>query len=349
MNRSIDRRQMAVIRGIAILGIMLHNYCHFLHKLNVVQENEYRFFADRPQQLFAHLADSGSHLFVDLCSFFGCYGVPLFLFASGYGLVLKYEDEKYPAVGTGRFIWNHYRKLLRLMLDGFVLYILVCYLKPNGFHGFTFQNFVAQVLMYINLLPNPGSLIKPGPYWFFSLMLQLYIIYRLLLHRRHWSITVGLMVVCTVAQMCCGPESLKLDWLRYNFVGSVLPFGFGILYARYGKEISNTQWAIVAVLSIAVTMFAINNYYSWFFVPLFIITATVGIVKLLPQSVCQPLAWVGSISALLFVMHPVMREIIVWRYPKSDYYFGIAIYLLSTFALVLLFRECYKVILRHRR
>ena len=33
------------MRGIAIMAIMLHNYCHWLR--GTVRENEYKFYADR--------------------------------------------------------------------------------------------------------------------------------------------------------------------------------------------------------------------------------------------------------------------------------------------------------------
>ncbi len=34
----------------------------------------------------------------------------------------------------------------------------------------------------------------PGPYWYFGLMLQLYVVYRLLLFRRSWGVIVGAIV-----------------------------------------------------------------------------------------------------------------------------------------------------------
>ena len=85
--------------------------------------------------------------------------------------------------------------------------------------------------MFVNLMSDPDSRIWPGPYWFFGLLLQLYIVYRLLLYRRHWAATVVLMLACWVVQMVCPPESDLLVRLRYNFVGSMVPFGLGLLYA----------------------------------------------------------------------------------------------------------------------
>ncbi len=49
------------------------------------------------------------------------------------------------------------------------------------------------------------------------------------------------MVVCLAIQLRlgCEPESEAMNRYRYNFMGGMLPFGLGILYARYGEKISD--------------------------------------------------------------------------------------------------------------
>ena len=42
MKELLTRNECTAMRGIAILAIMLHNYCHFIGK--IVKENEYQFF-----------------------------------------------------------------------------------------------------------------------------------------------------------------------------------------------------------------------------------------------------------------------------------------------------------------
>ena len=44
-----------------------------------------------------------------------------------------------------------------------------------------------------------------------------------------------------------------MTWLRTNFIGSILPFGLGLLYARYEEDIqmSKTAYGIIALVSIA--------------------------------------------------------------------------------------------------
>lgn len=71
------------MRGLAIMAIVLHNYCHFIGR--IVQENEYQFFAMNSSRLWQQLMQPDELLPVHLLSFFGHYGVPVFLFSAVLG------------------------------------------------------------------------------------------------------------------------------------------------------------------------------------------------------------------------------------------------------------------------
>lgn len=85
----LTRAECSALRGIAIIGIFLHNYCHWLGF--AVKENEYTFTIAKCRHLASVLGSPDMNLPVHLISFFGHYGVPIFLFLSAYGLVMKYE------------------------------------------------------------------------------------------------------------------------------------------------------------------------------------------------------------------------------------------------------------------
>lgn len=335
------------LRGIAILGIILHNYCHFLGF--AVKENEYTFTADKPVQLFDRLASLSGDLFVHIFSFFGHYGVPLFLFISGFGLVAKYEQkEKDKHVGALPFIGYHYLKLLRLMFLGYIAFAVVCYLHPHGYHGYTVGRVVAQLLMYINLLPGPDHLIKPGPYWYFGLTMQLYIVYRLFLYKRSSAYVVALVIACWAVQTLFSPELFgsddSLNRIRYNFIGAMLPFGMGMLYARHGRLLSTRVYALLAVVSAAVVFFGSFNFHSWLWVPAFVVVGAVSTVKLIPERMLKPAVWFGVISSALFVVHPILREIIIPMSYRGNVYTGIILYFVSSVACACLFRLILKYI-----
>ena len=334
------------LRGIAILGIILHNYCHFLGF--AVKENEYTFTLSKPMMLFDRLSAGADYLFVHVMSFFGHYGVPIFLFISGFGLVRKYEQSMEASVKTSSFVKFHYFKLLRLMFLGYIAFAVVSYLHPHGYHGYNLSRVVAQILMYINLLPDPDHIIKPGPYWFFGLMLQLYIVYKLFLYKRSSWYTIALIALCWLIQALFPPSidtnGEILNRLRYNFIGGMLPFGAGILYARYGLCLNKWGNMIVVFISAAFVFIGSFNFQMWLWVPLFVVTGSVATIKLFPETVLKPFVWFGVLSSALFVAHPITREIIINMSYRGWIYTGLAVYISTSLLLAWLFKLLLKYI-----
>lgn len=343
----LSKAQCQALRGIAIIGIFMHNYLHWLSPM--VKENEYQFFQSNADRMLSELTSPTEDILYHLFSFFGHYGVPVFLFLSGYGLVKKYEAPQEPAlegmgsrVAAGRFLWKHYMKLFPMMLLGFVIFAMVDWMTP-GHHQWSWQAIIAQLTMTINILPTPDRIIWPGPYWFFGLMMQLYLVYILVLHKRHWGWTVGLMVVCTLAQALCfaDPEGETLNRLRYNCIGGMLPFGMGLLMARYEGRMSrrNNAWHLMAlVLSIALTIVCSLNFWTWLLVPVLITVVHVTLVRLLPNVALRPLVWMGGLAAAIFVAHPVTRKIFIPISRHGDILDGLMLYIVATIVVSMMYR-----------
>ena len=410
MKNKLSLQQTQALRGLAILGIILHNYCHFLKF--AVKENEYTFTAEKPRQLLEKLMSIDSDLFIHILSFFGHYGVPVFLFISGYGLVKKYEAPPSAPEGATNvsvpdgnvapsgaeggasssslsfpFLLRHFRKLFRLMIWGFLLFVAVYFLRhDDGATVYSWDRIAAQLTMTVNFLyEHPDRIIKPGPYWYFGLMMQIYALYIFVIHRwrSNWLL-LALVAVCWMVQVIV-PAPDVLSFVRYNFIGGVLPFALGVALARYENsesrcEVRGTRYensesrcevrgagyensdegqtseldsnlaprtshlvprekhlAPTTIIVSALAVFAGSFWFhSWLWVPLFIVVGAVATVSLMPQWLLKPCAWVGGISAALFVMHPLMREIIIPHYRHTDIYFGIAVYLLASVAAAML-------------
>ena len=337
----LTRKECSALRGIAILGIMLHNYCHWLRV--AVKENEFTFSEANNERLLSVLADPDWNLPIHLISYFGHYGVPLFLFLSGYGLVKKYETPTTPPClpkGEGFAGWCrlHYLKLFRMMIVGFVLFLVVDNVTP-GAHRYQLLDVVAQLLMFNNLLPSPDKVIWPGPFWFFGLMMQLYIVYRLLVCRRHWGLVVGLIALCWLVQLPFLGDVATLNWLRYNCVSGMLPFGLGVLAGRYGGHVALSGVeaagrAVGAVLLVLGVLLAVAgcllSAHTWLWVPALVIVAGVGLVKLLPQRLMELFAWTGGISAAMFVAHPALRKLFIPISHRGDLWTGLLLYVVAT-------------------
>ena len=350
MNSAIlSRPACNALRGLAIIGIFLHNYCHWLGP--IVKENEYQYFQHNVDWLNQVMASMDLNLPVHLLSFFGHYGVPVFLFLSAYGLVMKYEggtaNRGTANGGTANgestpsplaFMRYHYLKLFKMMVVGFVAFTMVDAITPGRWH-YTPLTIIAQLGMFNNLMPDPDHVIWPGPFWFFGLMFQLYIVYRLLLFRRGWKPLAILVVVCWLMQVFCDPEGETLNRVRYNFMGGMLPFALGLLFARYGRELKQGAWVVTTLASALAVFFLSFNYQLWFWVPLFVCTFSVALVKILPSSFNEWMAWVGSISAALFVMHPITRKIFIPISRSGDVYTGLLLYIIASIAIAWLCRE----------
>ena len=354
------------MRGIAILAIMLHNYCHYVK--GIVKENEYQFLERHCDQLWVVMTSPDEFLPMHLLSFFGHYGVPVFLFLSGYGLVMKYESSPAPTVGQRSavrsawdFILYHYLKLLRMLIVGFTLFLMVDAVTPGRF-PFHWDHVIAQLLMYINVLPEPDKIIWPGIYWFFGLMMELYVVYRLLLYRRRSLYVVLLIALCWLLQVFCEPDGEMLNRLRYNFIGGMLPFGVGIIVARvfsrseecgvWSENTSSADSAVEAtaehislhtphssllektphspllglLLAIVLTVAMSFSFHAWLWIPVVVIIGTIALVKVLPKVVLKVFVWFGTFSAAMFVAHPIARKLFITVAWQRDAYDGLMLY-----------------------
>ena len=350
------------MKGIAILGIMLHNYCHYVK--DIVRENEFTWQQSKCDRLLEVIQQPDDLLPMHLFSFFGHYGVVVFLFLSGFGLVMKYEHETSPAPssplgrqGGGsfwRFVRYNYLKLFRIFIVGFVLFVMLDAITP-GMHHYKTHEVVAMLGMYANFLENPSQVIWPGPYWYFSVTLQLYILYRLVFYRwRHWGVVVALMMGCWLWQTCYLDDIVTLERLRYNFVGGLLPFGMGVLVARISRKVESGVWKVESgkrkekcsdrrycrmsiLLPLSSFLFPLLlaipmsfNVHTWLWVPVLAVVGTIALVKLIPQCVMPYVVWLGTISAAIFVMHPLVRKIFVRPYLVYDQYAGLLLFIVAT-------------------
>ena len=352
VNMMLSRTECNILRGIAIVGIVLHNYCHWLRP--IVQENEYQFNQHNVDWFHNIITHSFNELTTfHLLSFFGHYGVPIFLFLSAYGLVIKYETtnniENQPTVY--RFFRFHWLKLFRMMIVGFSAFILVDAIT-DGQHHYKVIDIVAQMGLFNNVLPNPDDIIWPGPYWFFGLMLQLYIVYRLFLYKKNWIWIVLLIAICTIIELKCAPNGEALNRWRYNFVGGILPFGLGLLYAKYMRNTTLYAYVIMFVCSLLLIWYGSNSFFVWLFVPMFVCFAGISFVKLLSYwnlnypkytfGIAKMFNWLGVISAALFISHPITRKIIIPISRNGDYWTGLLLYIITSICVAWLFKEIMK-------
>ena len=103
--------------------------------------------------------------------------------------------------------------------------------------------------------------------------------------------------------------------------------------ARHGKPMSHAFWVTQTIISVVLVFFFSFNFQLWLWAPLFVCSASVGIAKLTPAKINKWIAWMGGISAALFVLHPITRKIFIPISRHGDVYTGLLLYIVASVAL----------------
>lgn len=297
----IDKTTSLRMRGIGILLICLHN---LLHLDSGVLECEFEFTQERVGALFTGLRE-GLGACVEACfSFWGWYGVSVFLFLSGYGLVCKYELGKHPLRPWG-YLRNHYKKLLLLLFPAYLFFVLN-YL-PKGI--ISPSDIIGQLTLTLNLYD--ARAITPGVYWYFGVTMQLYIVYLLF----HYKRSDRLLLILTALSIVIGVYFAYAEHLseihyqlRHNFPLWLSVFTLGIWTARHGStrfiRLIDSHW--VASLLVLLSLWLLSSVWTplWVLSPLFMVA---GILLLVRHCHFRSLTWIGRVSAGVFVCHPILR------------------------------------------
>lgn len=309
----LTRDQGLAIKALCIIIVMLHNY---LHLRGYAAENEFQFYQERADAMWQMLLHPGIRTPLDFVCFTAPYVLAGFLFVSGYGLVKKYEQSSTVFNRFG-FIGAHYTKLVRLVLLPLLL-AFVAFWLVHDYWPLSWRDRLVELLLLGNLQYNRIS-IYPFVYWYLGMAMQLYLLYALLLHRRqsyplwHQLLLLALVIGCVVWQMRCNPTGYTIYFLRVNMVGYVGPFVAGIVAARHLDHISLKpwQWWIVVLVSGAVTVWSLWHFYSWILGWIPAAVFIVSLVKACRYLRWRPIVWLGGISAMAYVMHPIARELVI--------------------------------------
>ncbi len=364
----LTRQQCTALKGVAIFMIFIHNMVHWFP--GDVQENEYMFNLQNTLDFFSAIFHPGHNWPLQFFSFLGHYGVPLFVFLSAYGLVKKYElsHRDTPAPSRTKFIISHYFKLLLLIFIGMMTLFFAMLLIPvfdasgdlypskelilNSHYIIPSRWWPWQASMTINFTDDDVSRLLLGPYWYFGFVLQLYIIYRLFLftrdhgsaHARYAPVAFAALcwLVMVAAQMIWGDATL--NFLRYNFFIGGLPFALGLLAARYEQRLpclSSRYWALILVVA-AIAVPVMNlNFHLWLWAPIAVVAAGIALVKVAPRALMAAMTWMGGISMMLFVLHPVTRMVFYNINQTVHPYTLTAIYIAISLPLAALYTSLY--------
>ena len=140
-------------------------------------------------------------------------------------------------------------------------------------------------------------------------------------------------------------ENQYLSYLRHNFIGWILPFTFGIFYARSNWNIVTTSlWksTFVLVVGILLLVFANFNVYTWLFSPVIAIVVAIVFNRLIKnvRLFNNIFIMLGKISAFLFAIHPLVRYVYGQTVNSTDFIW-ITIYFITSIILAIGYKRVY--------
>lgn len=310
----LNKDQTNVIKGGAMLFIVLHN---FIHMTNQIGENEMSFDPNRIYLLFDTIYNLKSMLFNGVISYFGIYFLQLYMFISGYGLVKQYSKNK--SIPYLQYISQRLIKLYSLLLFGLVVYFILFYqfFDLNWFGSFA----ISSLLMYNNF-SFETIFLYVGPWWYFSLIMQLYLLFPLLYKFIDKYKEKGLFILIAfsyLAMYLLYPTLTRLNIPMYgNFLGHLPEFLLGMGLAMFPRLTFNLKF----IFSVTI-LFVLSNFFELFF-PFSFLTATVlflclfyPVINYASDWIKKPLVFLGGISMFMFLINGPLR---IFTIPYFDYH-----------------------------
>ena len=303
-----DPSAATVLRGLAILAIVLHNFLHLLPQSP--GENEMDFDPTRAFAMVQAIAQQPASGVRHTLSFFGHYGVQVFIFLSGYGLTRKFAAR---VPGYAAFLGSRVAKIYPLFLMAILVY-LVRAGWSRGWHG-PIEVLTQQwesLLLKLTLMSNfvPDQAFRPvGPWWFVPFIFQFYAIFPLLFAAyRRW----GSPALITVSATSLGIVAVGLPVPVMTTVIGHLPIGCLGVWLASRPNCRPPIWMV----ALAVPLFVLGNVSQafWPWSHLGALVLMLGLWTLCGDFVTRhgaariPLAWFGGLALPLFLVNGFLRQ-----------------------------------------
>lgn len=303
MLRDFDHRDSAILKGLAISAIVFHN---FFHAVSPVHQNEFTFDPSR-FDVFLNTVIHPALAVQAFFSFFGHFGVEIFIFLSAYGLTKSHWDDTSSWAG---FMWGRIRKLY----PKFGLVILPWAIASCVLLGpavFWRQSGLETLLLVLGLSTILGFALPPvGPWWFIPFIVQFYAIWPLMRKftlKFGWKGLLVLAIVCRIVSYVAFPflARWKLD-LLLTPIGHMSELCLGIVAARHEFRIP----APLALFSFIFLLLGSEYMEFWLFSYLAALLVSLWLYSLVraPLRHFRFLQQIGEYSLLIFLLNAIVRD-----------------------------------------
>ena len=306
----LTRADASVIKALAILMIVAHNYFHQVKPFP--GENEMAFHAETFWKMVFQIAEHPFDAFHPIASFFGHYGVHIFLFMSGYGLTKKALGyvQKHGGI-SWTDLWkvslNQIAKIVSLTLVGVSI---LCLYKYIAWGTLPDAEFFTKYLVFLTFTEN----LRPGDFgyfvsvwWFMALIVQFYLLFPIIFKglSRHAYLTLSIGVVCQLLAVSIYEPLLEQHVLVYATpLGQMFLFMLGG-YLAMGRRLS--RWIVLPLVVVLPLTFIDPNFFhlSFVAVTVFLMLAYGLLRERLIAS--KTLLWIGGMSMFIYIVHGDLR------------------------------------------
>ena len=306
----LTRADASVIKALAILMIVAHNYFHQVKPFP--GENEMAFHAETFWKMVFQISEHPFDAFHPIASFFGHYGVHIFLFMSGYGLTKKALGyvQKHGGI-SWTDLWkvslNQIAKIVSLTLVGVSI---LCLYKYIAWGTLPDAEFFTKYLVFLTFTEN----LRPGDFgyfvsvwWFMALIVQFYLLFPIIFKglSRHAYLTLSIGVVCQLLAVSIYEPLLEQHVLVYATpLGQMVLFMLGG-YLAMGRRLS--RWIVLPLVVVLPLTFIDPNFFhlSFVAVTVFLMLAYGLLRERLIAS--KTLLWIGGMSMFIYIVHGDLR------------------------------------------
>lgn len=293
----LTKDESLALRGLCISLVVLHNLIH-----NVVPfcENEKWFNPENADYFINNIAN---HPLLGILSYMGWMVVSIFFFFSGYGLKMKYGST---IPNKFEFVKKHYLKLL--FLFGPIIII-------NSIHAhFSFFEVIGE-LTFLNNIVEFDHRILPAAFWYVRCAFEFYLLYALILYKanpKYLLIFGG--IVCLSLMF---GDGMAVRAIKFHSIGWLMDFSLGCYIATNPNVLRYVDSIIASVLLAILLFISAIQQHMWVVSDVLMILFLLSLRRYLTNRI---FCFIGMISAFLYAVHPVIRNL--WLYWKFDYMNG---------------------------
>jgi peptidoglycan/LPS O-acetylase OafA/YrhL len=321
---TISLAESDFLKGIGISLIFLHNFMHWSGGTGI--ENEMQFDPNNFAVFSGNYLNSIADFFIYGFSLFGHFGVQLFIFISAYGLTVKYRDLKLTLPNYITSVLPRFVNVVLLFCLGVFLTKIILLLYTDFHHSVQYFLYVFAITV-----TTYKSFFKPlmyeymGPYWYFSLAIQIYILHPFLLRLFNFRNTgkaklFGIYVVVgylVIIPLYYYSKSTSLSVFS-NIIGH-LPEIFLAIYLGVNK-IKVNKYLFILLIPILI----LSQIYEWLF-PFSFLTASLLLLSLanllygiFPRVLLKCVQKIGEISMVIFILNGPLRMVSYFQKPGQE-------------------------------